>query len=399
MLKFLPTLIGGSQARHVMRAKSLMIVCGVLVGILTGSSPARAELEFTRSDVPKEIRDALEAKLGKGNEKAILKCYHDICTGLSNRLTHETKILLGKGMRELVASGFVNQPKITEFVKYRITWDGAHRKYLLDGGLSDSALYKNEAELLAKHPVVRAEFEKLSATVGQETEKLTMAELKALGGEALLKLNFIIDLWTIASVTQEAIDACQAEYEAEMRSLGDAAQLEAFNQLVRLLMDRLHSGELKLRSGAQLSQAIKMLAENLRANRPPYKGMINRPGVDTAGANPRAVFDQVKTTNLAPGVTEFKGTWLSSGQWKWVITKEGSGYKVQQTTDPGKKTVASVTFDGTDATITFSDTGYAGTITWKPGKSDKAILIFTRKPDDSPQVIGKKNEVSMVKQP
>jgi hypothetical protein len=91
------------------------------------------------------------------------------------------------------------------------------------------------------------------------------------------------------------------------------------------------------------------------------------------------------------------GTWLLDGFWKWEITKDDSGYKVAQTTDPGKKTVASVAYDGDEATITFSDTGYAGTITWKPDKDKTCILIFSKKPDDSPQVIGKRNEVSFVK--
>ena len=76
------------------------------------------------------------------------------------------------------------------------------------------------------------------------------------------------------------------------------------------------------------------------------------------------------------------------------ITKGG---KVDQTTDPGKKTVASAAYDGNEAIITFSDTGYAGTITWKPGEKRKRHRDLLKKNSDDFQVIGKRNEVSMTK--
>jgi hypothetical protein len=88
----------------------------------------------------------------------------------------------------------------------------------------------------------------------------------------------------------------------------------------------------------------------------------------------------------------FVGTWrFSGGDDLWEISEDASGYKV---TVPDRD--ASVTSHGAVAVITFTHrgTGMAGTITWEPSTSQKAILRYTRIPGKSDPVFFRPIETS-----
>lgn len=79
----------------------------------------------------------------------------------------------------------------------------------------------------------------------------------------------------IAGATQLAISAAESEYVATMESLGDAAEAEAWNNNVRLLMDRLTSGKVKLAAGMTFADALKRMRSNMENGTVTFEGVVD----------------------------------------------------------------------------------------------------------------------------
>jgi hypothetical protein len=94
------------------------------------------------------------------------------------------------------------------------------------------------------------------------------------GFATLEVLNTLMGYVLIAEVTQAAIDAAFAEYDAEMESMGYAAEQEAYNWLALMMLTHLKDGRLHLREGLTLADALKLLRQNMQSETWPYTGIF-----------------------------------------------------------------------------------------------------------------------------
>ena len=291
-----------------MQRNSWAIACVVLFSLMSGGR-ANAQQPFVAvGDIPDLISKALLAK-GVPAEK-LVQVYESICKGLGEALLEETKIfvdarrLLAYMGHHLMMISKSLEGKIAEIIGGPLPVGR-----VLKGELSDTKLYASLAKTIGKTKVVRAVFEEFRAI--KVTAALSEAEVRALAKSASLRalqaLNIVLDLYLIGKMTQDAIDACYAEYSAGQDSLARAADQESYNNQIALMLERVRSGRFKLRSGASLSQAVKMLAGNLKANREPFSGLVRLPS-DGPGVNANAPFELDKAAGEVLGEwKEIKG--------------------------------------------------------------------------------------------
>lgn len=88
----------------------------------------------------------------------------------------------------------------------------------------------------------------------------------------------ILGVYTIGTYTQGHINEALFAYQDEMEAIGDAAEIEAFNNNVRLMMERLKDGRLVLVPGMTLSQAVRRLRRNMNRGGPYFANIVRKPG-------------------------------------------------------------------------------------------------------------------------
>ncbi len=94
------------------------------------------------------------------------------------------------------------------------------------------------------------------------------------GFVALEVLGTVLAFHTIGVVVQADIDAAYAEYKAEMESLGDAAEQEAYNNNMRLLANAIAEGRHSLCSNLTFGSAARRLRDNMQDRSHPTQPFI-----------------------------------------------------------------------------------------------------------------------------
>ncbi len=95
----------------------------------------------------------------------------------------------------------------------------------------------------------------------------------------------ILGIYAIADFTQSQINEALFAYQDEMEALGDAAELEAFNNNLNLMLDSLEDGRTVLVEGMTLAEAVRKLRRNMNRGGKYFDGILVKaePGAGTGG--------------------------------------------------------------------------------------------------------------------
>lgn len=139
-------------------------------------------------------------------------------------------------------------------------------------------------------------------------------------------LSTVLGFYMVGVVVQGHIDHAYAEYVAEMESLGDAAEKEAYNNNMRLLVAAIADRGYQLCNGMSFADAARRLHENMKDAAVPTKPFS---GIVENCTNPTS---QAKTFRLSGGI---------DAQMKAALQEKVS------------KTGATLVLEGSDITFSF----------------------------------------------
>jgi hypothetical protein len=353
---------------------------------LWGASEADALLRM--EDVPVAIKLTFEARGIRG--PLLIEAYEAVCADLGRRLVAITGMELSPWLSAYIANWFIIRLSFAQ--EYVIDIIGkipdlnfnAVRAFIATPGTQFLA------QRLASTKIVRALMRMMEAI----PKTLSQAEQVTQGSSRLVSVgrafSAILNFYLVGKATQAAIDLMYDEWAAEYASIGQAAEQENYNRLVEVMMERVKSGQYKLRAGATLAQAVKMLAANLKANRAPFSGMVhlssNGPGVNTG-----AVFELGESAGqwVSDGIDHIAAlgkvtTWRCDfdGKWSnWTLTLVSPG-QYQAAEDRLGKATGRAHYDVATQTLTLwaisRDGRYAATYEWKVKKVEGVVITFEK---------------------
>lgn len=276
----------------------LIIAC---IGLPRWAGPAQAAVY-----VEPAIVEAIAIRLGTTNpaeiQKAVRMLYPYILQGIGASVRSASSVARHINTQALVELGLVyaDHPPVRSAVVNTIrtgNFSNAEElaRYLARGPLGRTIArtvpdeFRERTLDIAYRLTQEASFGTVRRTATQQATSGMSAAFRSWAARLGSRLGAVVQ-WltsttasrffgavTIAEFTQSQINEALYAFQDEMEAIGDAKEAEAFNNNLRLMMERLEDGRLVLVPGMTLAQAVRKLRRNMNMGGSYFAGILQKP--------------------------------------------------------------------------------------------------------------------------